>query len=139
MNLPHSPRKTDAPSEDFATLYHRAFADYKLRALWNVREVEHPTAEEAMLITRSLRVEGETPAVWRSRSNEPVVPLSKIQTDVLRLLAAHRDPESYAGGSTPLNRAVPRFSGDINVFHNRQERVVERPSVRLPLVERSRC
>lgn len=32
------------------------------------------------------------------------MPLSKIQTDILRLLALHRDPESYVAGSTPLNR-----------------------------------
>ena len=51
------------------------------------------------------------------------MPLSKIQTDVLRLLAAHRDPESYVGGATPLNREAPRFSADIDVFHDRQERV----------------
>ena len=51
------------------------------------------------------------------------MPLAKIQTDVLRLLAAHRDPESYVGGSTPLNRAAARFSGDIDVFHDRQDRV----------------
>ena len=44
---------------DFERLYHRAFADYKSRALWNVREIEHPTAEEALVITRSLRVEGD--------------------------------------------------------------------------------
>jgi hypothetical protein len=25
-------------------------------------------------------------------------------------LAAHRDPESYVGGGTPLNRDAPRFS-----------------------------
>ncbi len=42
---------------DFEALYHRAFADFKLRALWNVRELEHPTAEEALIVTRSLRVE----------------------------------------------------------------------------------
>jgi hypothetical protein len=53
------------------------------------------------------------------------VPLSKIQSAVLRLLAAHRDPESYVGGSTPLNRDALRFSADIDVFHDRQERVVE--------------
>jgi hypothetical protein len=53
------------------------------------------------------------------------VPLSKIQTDVLRLLASHRDPESYVGGATPLNRAAPRFSDDIDVFHDRQERVTQ--------------
>jgi hypothetical protein len=53
------------------------------------------------------------------------VPLSKIQSQVLRLLAAHRDPESYVGGATPLNRDAPRFSADIDIFHDRQERVVE--------------
>jgi hypothetical protein len=51
------------------------------------------------------------------------VPLSKIQTAILRLLAAHREPESYVGGSTPLNRAAVRYSGDIDIFHDREERV----------------
>jgi len=51
------------------------------------------------------------------------VPLSKIQSDVLRLLASHRDPESYVAGATPLNRNAPRYSGDIDVFHDREERV----------------
>jgi hypothetical protein len=32
---------------------------------------------------------------WLKRSNKLAVPLSKIQTDILGLLAAHRDPESY--------------------------------------------
>lgn len=39
-------------------------------------------------------------------------------------MAAHRNPESYVG-ATPLNRDAPRFSADIDVFHDRQERVVE--------------
>ena len=51
------------------------------------------------------------------------MPLSKIQSDVLRILASHRDPESYVAGSTPLNRNNPRFSSDIDVFHDREERV----------------
>lgn len=51
------------------------------------------------------------------------MPLSKIQIDVLRLLAAHRDPESYVAGSTPLNRDAPRYSGDIDIFHDREDRV----------------
>lgn len=51
------------------------------------------------------------------------MPLSRIQTDVLRLLASHRDPESYVAGATPLNRDAPRYSGDIDVFHDREERV----------------
>lgn len=51
------------------------------------------------------------------------MPLSKIQSEILRLLAAHRDPESYVAGSTYLTRRGDRFSGDIDIFHDRQERV----------------
>jgi hypothetical protein len=51
------------------------------------------------------------------------MPLSKIQSDLLRLLAAHRDPESYVAGSTPLTRDTSRYSGDIDIFHDREERV----------------
>ena len=51
------------------------------------------------------------------------MPLTKVQTDVLRLLASHRDPESYVAGATPLNRTAPRYSSDIDVFHDREERV----------------
>ena len=51
------------------------------------------------------------------------MPLSKIQSDILKLLASHRDPESYVAGSTPLNVDAARFSGDIDVFHDREERV----------------
>jgi hypothetical protein len=42
---------------------------------------------------------------------------------VLRTLAAHRNPESYVAGSIPLHRDGPRFSGDIDIFHDREERV----------------
>jgi len=51
------------------------------------------------------------------------VPLTRIQSDILRLLAGHRDPESYVAGSTPLTRDTPRYSADIDVFHDREERV----------------
>ena len=53
------------------------------------------------------------------------MPLSEVQASILRLLAAHRDPESYVAGSTPLNRDAPRFSGDLDVFHDREERVAQ--------------
>jgi hypothetical protein len=39
------------------------------------------------------------------------------------LLASHRDPESYVAGATPLNRESTRYSADIDVFHDREERV----------------
>jgi hypothetical protein len=52
------------------------------------------------------------------------VPLSRIQSDVLRVLASQRDAESYVAGATPLNRDAIRYSEDIDVFHDREERVV---------------
>lgn len=51
------------------------------------------------------------------------MPLSNIQIDILRILASHRDPESYVAGATPLNRTGPRSSSDIDVFHDREDRV----------------
>jgi hypothetical protein len=59
----------------------------------------------------------------RPRSSGPVVPLSSIQSELLRLLASHRSPESYVAGAVPLNRDGPRFSDDIDVFHDREESV----------------
>jgi hypothetical protein len=51
------------------------------------------------------------------------VPLTKGQVAALEVLAAGRDPESYVAGSTPLNRDQTRYSGDIDIFHDREERV----------------
>ena len=65
------------------------------------------------------------PGNWPNKSSGCAVPLSRIQIqiEVLRLLAFHRDPESYVPGAAPLNRDAPRFSDDIDVFHDREERV----------------
>jgi hypothetical protein len=52
------------------------------------------------------------------------MPLTRIQTGILRLLAAHSDPESSVAGASPLNRDAPCISDDIDVFHDRKERVV---------------
>jgi len=51
------------------------------------------------------------------------MPLSKLQSDILRLLASQRQPESYVAGATPLNREASRYSGDIDFFHSREESV----------------
>ena len=51
------------------------------------------------------------------------MPLSKVQSDILLLLAAQRDPQSYVAGAVPLNRDGPRFSDDIDIFHDREESV----------------
>jgi hypothetical protein len=45
--------------EDFVSLYRRAFTEYGASALWSSRPVPNPTCEDALAITRSLRVEGD--------------------------------------------------------------------------------
>lgn len=51
------------------------------------------------------------------------MPLSPLQSDILRLLASHRSPDSYVAGATVLNRDGPRYSEDIDLFHDREEAV----------------
>jgi hypothetical protein len=48
--------------EDFASLYRRAFAEYGTRALWNKRPIETPTPEDALVVARALRIEGNRAA-----------------------------------------------------------------------------
>ena len=48
------------------------------------------------------------------------MPLSSVQIRVLGLIARHRNPESYVAGAAPLARTGPRFSSDIDVFHDRE-------------------
>ena len=45
--------------DDFVSLYRRAFKEYGASALWSSRPVPDPTCEDALAITRSLRVEGD--------------------------------------------------------------------------------
>ena len=47
------------------------------------------------------------------------MPLSRLQSRILRTLAAQRDPESYVAGGTVLNRSGPR----IDIFHDREAAV----------------
>ena len=56
------------------------------------------------------------------------MPLSKFQREILLLLAAHRNPESYVAGAAALNQDGPRFSGDIDIFHDREEAVAQAAS-----------
>jgi hypothetical protein len=54
----------DTPSEPetLASLYRRAFAEYGTQALWNKRMLEEPTREDALVIARALRIEGDREA-----------------------------------------------------------------------------
>ena len=51
----------DTPN-DFVVLYHSAFREFGIRALWNVRELEKPDPKDALVVARSLRVEGNLTA-----------------------------------------------------------------------------
>ena len=51
------------------------------------------------------------------------MPITRLQQQVLSVIARHRDPESFVAGGVPLNRDGPRFSSDIDIFHDRMERV----------------
>ncbi len=53
------------------------------------------------------------------------MPITSFQSEVLRLLAAIRTPESHFGGGIAINRAEdsPRFSEDVDLFHNAAEAV----------------
>ena len=47
---------------DFVSLYRRAFAEYGTQALWNKRLLDPPTPEDALVVARALRVEGDRDA-----------------------------------------------------------------------------
>jgi hypothetical protein len=57
--LPPSPPDVADHDSVIAMLYRRAFADYRTCALWNLRQFEDPTIEQALSVARHLRVEGD--------------------------------------------------------------------------------
>lgn len=58
--LPRMTNETQA--EDLASLYRRAFAEYGTQALWNKRVLDSPTPDDALVIARALRIEGDRQA-----------------------------------------------------------------------------
>jgi hypothetical protein len=60
---------------------------------------------------------------WPSASKSFAMPTSKFQSDVLRLLAAQRSPDSYVSGGIARNRQGPRCSADIDIFHDSTARL----------------
>jgi hypothetical protein len=53
------------------------------------------------------------------------MPLTPLQHRILSIIARHRDPESFIGRGTVLQRSGIRRSRDIDVFHDREERLNE--------------
>lgn len=58
--------------------------------------------------------------------------LSRLQSDILRLLASNRSESSYRAGGLMLNKDWQRRSDDIDIFHDTDEEVAE--SARADLV-----
>jgi hypothetical protein len=48
--------------ESVVHLYRQAFADFGVRALWNWRDLEHPTITQALAVAHSLKAEGNLKA-----------------------------------------------------------------------------
>ena len=90
---------------------------------WRVRYSSRATAKP-----------GDSP----KRSSRRALPLSKTRIDVLRLLASQRDPESYVAAATPLRRDALRYSGDTDVFHDREERFASAALSDAPALEAAR-
>ena len=61
--------------------------------------------------------------VWPSASKSFAVPISNFQSGVLKALAAQRSPDSYIAGGVPINRTGPRFSADVDIFHDSENRL----------------
>lgn len=48
--------------ESFETLYRQAFSEFGVRALWNKRQLDAPTPDDALVVARALRIEGNREA-----------------------------------------------------------------------------
>jgi hypothetical protein len=49
-------------TEDYRSLYRRAFAEFGALALWSSRQLAEPSPADALAIARALRVEGNLAA-----------------------------------------------------------------------------
>lgn len=50
------------PRADFTSLYRQAFKEHGTRALWGKRLLQDPTPEDALVVARALRIEGNRAA-----------------------------------------------------------------------------
>ena len=51
-------RDESTQPDDYVSLYRSAFRDFGGRGLWNVRELEDPSPQDALVVARYLRIEG---------------------------------------------------------------------------------
>lgn len=64
------------------------------------------------------------------------MPLADFERELLKLLAAHRNPESFLAGGTVLNQGAdtPRTSEDLDIFHDTEEAVQAAVKQDVPLL-----
>ena len=55
------PDATSAPA-GYVALYRRAFQQFGAQALWNKRQLDAPAPDDALVIARALRIEGNREA-----------------------------------------------------------------------------
>jgi hypothetical protein len=47
---------------EYVSLYERAFKEFGAHALWNLRRFDEPSLEDALVVARALRIEGDLTA-----------------------------------------------------------------------------
>ncbi len=69
------------------------------------------------------------------------MPVTEFQKWICRRLARGRTAESYMAGALVLNRAVgtPRFSRDVDIFHDREELVAQASSLDIDVLRKEGC
>jgi hypothetical protein len=65
------------------------------------------------------------------------MPIAEFERNILKLLAGHRNPESFLAGGTVLHQAAdtPRTSEDLDVFHDTEEAVQAAVAQDVPLLK----
>lgn len=59
-------------SAEVLILYRQAFAEYGAQALWNLRVFDAPSPEDALVVARALRTEGDMRARFLAEKIERV-------------------------------------------------------------------
>ncbi len=53
------------------------------------------------------------------------MPLTRLQSRIMGVIAGQRDAESFIAGGVSINRDGPRYSSDIDTFHDREQRMID--------------
>lgn len=63
--------------------------------------------------------------------------LTPFQLAILRITAPNRAPDSHAAGGAVLNAAYGRYSGDLDIFHDREAAVVQHAEADMALLRQA--